>query len=51
MMDADGRNKLRITNLKGNEAKPAWSPDSKAIAFLCSGCEGTLGSDLYLIHR
>ncbi|MFP6732212.1 MAG: hypothetical protein VB959_00030 [Rhodospirillales bacterium] len=51
VMDADGRNKSRITNLKGNEAKPAWSPDGNAIAFLCSRCDGTPGSDLYIIQR
>ena len=51
VMDADGRNKSRITNLKGNEAKPAWSPDGKAIAFLCSLCDSTPGSDLYIVTR
>ena len=50
-MNADGGDKHRITELVGDEAKPVWSPDSASIAFICSDCGGTLGSDLYIVTR
>jgi len=51
VMDVLGRNKMQITELPGNEAKPVWSPDGTKIAFLCSGCQNKYRSDLYLISR
>ena len=51
VMDVGGKNKMRLTNLPGNEAKPVWSPDGTQIAFLCSGCQNKRRSDLYLISR
>ncbi|MDA2922479.1 hypothetical protein MYX07_04415 [Patescibacteria group bacterium AH-259-L07] len=51
IMDVDGRNKMQMTSIPGDEAKPVWSPDSKSISFVCSDCFGTIGSDLYIISR
>jgi len=51
VMDVGGGNKMRITNLLGNVAKPVWSPDGKKIAFLCVGCQTKRSSDLYLISK
>ena len=50
-MNADGGDKRRITRLKGDEAKPVWSPDGNSIAFICADCRGTVGSDLYIVSR
>ena len=50
-MDAYGGDKHRITDLVGDEAKPVWSPDATSVAFICSDCGGTLGSDLYIVTR
>ena len=51
LMDAEGKNKMQLTHLPGNEAKPVWSLDGKKIAFLCSRCQRKGKSDLYLISR
>ena len=51
IMDADGSSKTQITSIAGNEAKPVWSPDSQTIAFICSDCFNTTGSNLYIISR
>jgi len=51
VMDARGANKMQITDLSGNDAKPVWSLDGTKIAFLCSRCQRKGKSDLYLISR
>jgi len=51
MMDTDGSNKKQITSIRGDEAKPVWSPDGQSLAFVCSDCRGAVGSDLYIISR
>ena len=33
VMNPDGSNQQRLTNRKGNDRHPAWSPDRKRIAF------------------
>lgn len=50
-MRTDGSSKKRITNILGDEAKPVWSPDGESIAFVCSDCLSTTGSDLYLVSK
>lgn len=50
-MDVDGSRKARITDIAGDEAKPVWSPNNEKIAFVCSDCFNTTGSDLYVISR
>ena len=32
-MDADGSNVVRLTNARGDDTAPAWSPDGSRIAF------------------
>ncbi len=51
LMDSEGKIKMQLTHLPGNEAKPVWSLDGTKIAFLCSGCQRKGKSDLYLISR
>ncbi len=51
VMDARGANKMQLTDLSGNDAKPVWSSDGTKIAFLCSRCQRKGKSDLYLISR
>ena len=50
-MNAEGGDKRRVTRLQGDEAKPVWSPDGTAIAFICADCRGTVGSDLYIVSK
>ncbi len=50
-MDSDGSNKTQITSIRGDEAKPVWSPNGQSIGFVCSDCRGAVGSDLYIISR
>ena len=47
-MDADGENLKRLTN-RGGCKKPAWSPDSRSIAFSASKKEAEIGSDIYVM--
>lgn len=51
IMNTDGDGKARITSIPGDEAKPVFSPDGDTIAFVCSECFGTIGSDLYVIPK
>ena len=32
-MNPDGSEQIGLTNIKGGEGQPTWSPDSKRIAF------------------
>ncbi|MCH8905918.1 MAG: PD40 domain-containing protein [Candidatus Heimdallarchaeota archaeon] len=48
-MNSDGSDKVQITSIVGDEAKPVLSPDGQTIAFVCSDCLGTTGSELYII--
>lgn len=50
-MNSEGRGKVQITSIVGDEAKPVLSPDDQTIAFVCSDCLGTTGSQLYIISR
>lgn len=51
IMNTDGSNKTLITSIAGDEAKPVFSPDGQSIAFVCSDCFDTIGSDLYIISK
>ena len=50
-MDTTGAAKTRITSIPGDEGKPVFSPDGNSIAFVCSDCNGTIGSDMYIISK
>ena len=47
----EGGEPHQLTTLEGDEAKPGWSPDGRTIIFVCSGCAGGAGGDLYTITR
>ncbi|MCH7535906.1 MAG: PD40 domain-containing protein [Bacteroidetes bacterium] len=51
IMEADGSNKRQITSLVGDETKASWSPDGRKIAFVCSDCQNSEGSDIYMVTR
>jgi TolB protein len=46
-MDADGGNQRNLTNNRANDIQPAWSPDSRQIAFI-SRRDGSL--ELYVMN-
>lgn len=50
-MDTVGGNKVRVTSIPGEEAKPVWSPEGEAVAFVCSDCFGSIGSDIYVVSK
>lgn len=41
VMDSDGKNRKRLTDIPGSNFEPSWSPDSQRIAFINSGPEAT----------
>jgi WD40 repeat protein len=45
VMNADGTNAHRITNLSGDDTDPAWSPDAKQMAFTRDGGIYTMKAD------
>src|SRR5437879_3732238 len=51
MVNADGSNPQKFTNLKGYAAGPRWSPDGKSVAFIegLMSDEGFHGGDLFTI--
>ena len=46
-MNADGRDVVRLTQSPGLDARPAWSPDGKRIAFT-SNRDGNY--DIYVVN-
>lgn len=49
IMDADGQNLRKLTDVPGLETYLSWSPDSKQIAFEVQGFNLGLGTDIYVV--
>ena len=50
VMDADGRNLLRLTDHSGNDRDPSWLPDGQSLVFSSDRDRGPGRSDLYLLR-
>ena len=51
VVDLDGTQRKRLTDVDGDAVKPAWSSDGNTIIFVCLKCNGVTGSRLYKIAR
>ena len=49
VMDADGKNEIRLTNHPAQDGSPRWSPDGKTIVFESYDRSEPAGTNLYLM--
>ena len=50
VMDADGKNQVRLTNISGIDNHSAFSPDGKKIAFISQNDSGRFSIKFHRLH-